>query len=383
MVSKMNDYIKLGSLFLILMTVGILYKRYEDKLSSDMSARNDAAIREYLITDSDDLTGIVQTKPILWIPIHYEYNSRNWDSFGTRSSYDLNQPYVYLTVKSIIHHCKESFHICLVDDKSFVRLMPDWKYANARLSNPVADHVRRLGVTKLLHIYGGMTVPPSFLCLRDLIEMYTNGTSDSKSMFIAENRNRSVTFSTREYIADPNIMGAPAGNSEMGALAMYMEKLTESDKTAQADFMGDVSEWCAANQRIIKVDASLIGARDKNGRSIMIEDLLSNNYLDLTTHAYGIYIPSEDVLSRSKYAWFARLSGHQVLESNTIVGKYLLIANIPDANISGSVKTSDKEKPEWIAYWQVPSNAPVWGVKPNYLGDRVVASFESPSSVSN
>lgn len=383
MVSKMNDYIKLGSLFLILMTVGILYKRYEDKLSSDMSARNDAAIREYLITDSDDLTGIVQTKPILWIPIHYEYNSRKWDSFGSRSSYDLNQPYMYLTVKSIIHHCKESFHICLVDDKSFVRLMPDWKYADARLSNPVADHVRRLGVTKLLHIYGGMTVPPSFLCLRDLIEMYTNGTSNSKSMFIAENRNRSVTFSTREYIADPNIMGAPAGNSEMGALAMYMENLTETDKTAQADFMGDVSEWCAANQRIIKVDASLIGVRDKNGRSIMIEDLLSNNYLDLTTHAYGVYIPSEDVLSRSKYAWFARLSGHQVLKSNTIVGKYLLIANIPDANVSGSVPTSDAEKPEWIAYWQVPSNAPVWGVKPNYLGDRIAASFEASSSVSS
>ena len=383
MVSKMNDYIKLGSLFLILMTVGILYKRYEDKLSSDMSARNDAAIREYLITDSDDLTGIVQTKPILWIPIHYEYNSRNWDSFGSRSSYDLNQPYMYLTVKSIIHHCKESFHICLVDDKSFVRLMPDWKYANARLSNPVADHVRRLGVTKLLHIYGGMTVPPSFLCLRDLIEMYANGTSDSKSMFIAENRNRSVTFSTREYIADPNIMGAPAGNSEMGALAMYMEKLTESNKTSSADFTGEVSEWCAANQRIIKVDASLIGVRDKNGRSIMIEDLLSNNYLDLTTHAYGIYIPSEDVLSRTKYAWFARLSGNQVLKSNTIVGKYLLIANIPDANVSGSVPTSDAEKPEWIAYWQVPSNAPVWGVKPNYLGDRVAASFEAPSAVSN
>jgi hypothetical protein len=375
MVSKMNDYIKLGSLFIILMTVGIFYKRYEDKLSSDTMERNDAAIREYLITDVDDLTGIVQTKPILWIPIHYEYNSRNWDSFGSRSSYDLNQPYVYLTVKSIIHHCKDSFHICLVDDNSFVRLMPDWKYAGARLSNPVADHVRRLGVTKLLHTYGGMTVPPSFLCLRDLIEMYTNGTADAKSMFIAENRNRSVTFSTREYIADPNIMGAPAGNTEMGALGAYMEKLTESDKTARADFMGDVGEWCAANQRIIKVDAALIGARDKSGRSIMIEDLLSNNYLSLTSHAYGVYIPAEDVLSRSKYAWFARLSGRQVLESNTIVGKYLLVANIPDANVSGAVPTSDGEKPEWVAYWQVPSNAPVWGVKPNYLGDRIVASF--------
>lgn len=374
MVSKMNDYIKLGSLFLILMTVGIFYKRYEDKLSSDMTARNDAAIREYLITDADALTGIVQTKPILWIPIHYEYNTRNWDSFGSRSSYDLNQPYVYLTVKSIIHHCRDSFHICLVDDNSFVRLMPEWKYAGARLSNPVADHVRRLGVTRLLHMYGGMTVPPSFLCLRDLIEMYTNGTADAKSMFIAENRNRSVTFSTREYIADPQFMGAPPGNTEMGALAVFMEKLTDSDKTARADFMGDVSEWCADNQRIIKVDAALIGVRDKSGRLIMIEDLLSNNYLSLTTHAYGVYIPAADVLYRSKYSWFARLSGRQVLESNTIVGKYLLVANIPDANVSGSVPTSDAEKPEWIAYWQVPSNAPVWGVKPNYLGNRVAAS---------
>ena len=123
------------------------------------------------------------------------------------------------------------------------------------------------------------------------------------------------------------------------------------------------------------MDAALIGARDKSGRSIMIEDLLSNNYLSLTSHAYGVYIPAEDVLSRSKYAWFARLSGRQVLESNTIVGKYLLVANIPDANVSGAVPTSDGEKPEWVAYWQVPSNAPVWGVKPNYLGDRIVASF--------
>ena len=380
MASKMNDYIKLGSLFIILMTVGIFYKKYEDKLNIETVERNDAAIREYLITDADALSDIVRTKPILWVPIHYEYNARNWESFGSRSSYDLNQPYVYLTVKSIIHHCKESFHICLVDDTSFARLMPQWKYAGARLANPVADHVRRLGVAKLLHIYGGMTVPPSFLCMRDLIEMYVNGTADSKNMFIAENRNRSVTFSTREYIADPQFMGAPPGNAEMGALAAYMEKLTETDKTAQADFTGEVSEWCAADQRIIKVDAALIGARDKSGRAVMVEDLLSNNYLNLTSHAYGIYIPAADVLSRTKYAWFARLSGRQVLESNTIVGKYLLIANIPDANVSGAVPASDVEKPEWIAYWQVPSNAPVWGVKPNYLGNGVAASLDAPLS---
>ena len=379
MVSKMNDFIKLGSLFFILMTVGILYKKYEDKLVASTTERNDAAIRDYLLTDPNTLADMVSSKPILWIPIHYEYNTRNWDSFGSRSSYDLNQPYMYLTVKSIIHHCKDSFNICLVDDNSFIRLMPRWKYANSRLANPVADHVRRLGVAMLLHIYGGMTVPPSFLCMRDLIDMYNNGTINN-NMFMVETRNRSVTSASREYIADPQFMGAPSGNAEMSDLVDYMEKLTEMDKTAQSDFTGDISKWCDSNQRITKVVPELIGVRDKNGKMIMIEDLLSNDYLKLTTHSYGIYIPSSELLSRSKYSWFARLSGRQVLESNTILGKYILISNTPDANVSGTVPSSVEEKPEWIAYWQVPSNAPVWGVKPNYLGNNVAFSLESPLS---
>jgi hypothetical protein len=380
MVSKMNDYIKLGSLFIILMTVGIFYKKYEDKLKTTTVERNDAAIRDYLLTDPDTLSDILHNKPILWIPIHYEYNARNWESFGSCSSYDLNQPYIYLTVKSIIHHCKDSFHICLVDDNSFERLMPNWKYAGARLSKPVVDHVRRLGVASLISIYGGMTVQPSFLCMRDLITFYTNGIAgvDGQSMFVAENRNRSATFSTREYIADPQFMGAPPENTEMGALVAYMEQLTESDKSAQADFTGAVSQWCADNPRITKVDAALIGARDKSGKGILLEDLMSNSYLTLAPHAYGIHIPAEEVLSRSKYAWFARLSGKQVLESNTIIGKYLLVANAPDANVDGTLPTKE-ETPEWIAFWQVPSEAPVWGVKPNYLGNRVAASLESPS----
>lgn len=386
MVSKLNDYIKLGSLFIILMTMGIFYKKYEDKNNAETKERNDDAIREFLLTEPDVLADMMNSKPILWIPIHYEYNARNWDSFGSRSSYDLNQPYIYLTVKSIISQCKDSFHICLVDDKSFERLMPQWKYKGARLANPVADHVRRLGVASLIHIYGGMTVPPSFLCMKNLNEFYTNGVGTNKSMFVAENRNRSVTFSTREYIADPQFMGAPPNNPDMGAFVTYLERLTETDKTAQSDFMGDAGQWCESNKNIVKVSAELIGARDKKGGMIMLEEIMSNNYLDLTIHAYGIYIPAAEVLSRTKYAWFSRLSGKQVLESNTIIAKYLMVANAPD-NSAGSgvsavpvaVGQVDDENPEWIAYWQVPSNAPVWGVKPNYLGNRVESSVSMGS----
>jgi F0F1-type ATP synthase beta subunit len=62
------------------------------------------------------------------------------------------------------------------------------------------------------------------------------------------------------------------------------------------------------------------------GNSVMIERLISNNFIDFINCIYGIYIPADDVLNRLKYNWFARLSPEQVLESDTTIGKQLLIA---------------------------------------------------------
>ena len=97
--SKLNEYIQLGSMIFILLTIGVFYRRYDDKLVKESRERNDDAIREYLLTDPDTLGAVSVTRPILWMPVVYKYNSRNWSSFGSRSSYDLNQPYIL----SLIH----------------------------------------------------------------------------------------------------------------------------------------------------------------------------------------------------------------------------------------------------------------------------------------
>ncbi len=103
-------------LLFILLVLGILYRRFEDKRERQESVDIYENIQQYLL--DDDTLG-KSKKPILWIHIPYEYNSRRWLSFGSRSSYDLNQPYLYLTVRSIIKCCDESFTICIVDD-SFI-----------------------------------------------------------------------------------------------------------------------------------------------------------------------------------------------------------------------------------------------------------------------
>ena len=112
MAVKTISYTNIIVILIIASVIGFLYNRYIEKMDRQQGLGNSyGAIQNYLLTDSS-LSDV--KKPILWIPIEYEYNARNWLSFGSRSSFELNQPYMYLTVKSIINQCGDSFHICIL-----------------------------------------------------------------------------------------------------------------------------------------------------------------------------------------------------------------------------------------------------------------------------
>ena len=66
---------------------------------------------------------------------------------------------------------------------------------------------------------------------------------------------------------------------------------------------------------------------DSKNKIIDLESLMGSTYLDLNTNAYSLYIPRKDLLKRTAYNWFVYLNTKEVLESNTNVGKYLLISN--------------------------------------------------------
>ena len=107
-------------LFVILISLGILYQKYIEKQSNKIFIDDYGEIKKYLLKDK---TLDKSKKPILWIHIPHEYNSRHWLSFGSRSTDQLNQPYLYLTVKTIIKCCDESFNIVMIDDGSFEKLI--------------------------------------------------------------------------------------------------------------------------------------------------------------------------------------------------------------------------------------------------------------------
>ena len=68
----------------------------------------------------------------------------------------MNQDYLYLTLKSIIDKCGEYFHVILIDDESFCKLLPDWKVDFVKISDPQKNYIRTLALMKVLYTYGGM-----------------------------------------------------------------------------------------------------------------------------------------------------------------------------------------------------------------------------------
>jgi len=376
MTFKIKNYMNYIYLLVVLMIVWFLYNRYEDKRQREENTENYNDIQKYLLNDTDLAK---EKKPILWIPITYDYNSRNWISFGSRSSFELNQPYMYLTVKSIINKCQESFRICLIDDDSFAKLIPGWSVNMKTISTPVLDYIRSLATAKLLYIYGGMIVPPSFLCMKDLIELYNMGTSGDK-MFVCETVDRNITSTTHEFYADTSFMGSPKENPVMKELIDFIQRKVSSDYTAQAEFLGDFNRWCntrAKKGQVILIPGKLVGTKTMNDETILVDDLLSNDYIDLYPQAYGIYIPAKEILNRRHYEWFARLSPKQVLESNVIISKYILLASTPDSK-KGTIEPMVDRPKKWIGYWQVPSGFGLWGFKPQPFATHLIRKNTDP-----
>lgn len=315
---SITKYLIAASLILIASIVGKKFKRYFD--DEAYSPNDYKLIKQYLLNDDLYHSG----KPNLWIHSKYEINARAWKSFGSRNTYDLNQPYLHLTIKSIIHHCEKSFNICLIDDATFGKLLPGWNIKMDHLAEPFRTHYRELGMLKLIYEYGGMVVPNSFLCFRDLIHLY----SPEKVPFVAENVNR-ASGTSLDFTPDIRFIGAQKKCPVINDLVLYIStRNAHPHYSAESDFTGAISMWCMdrVRERKIKLlSADMIGAMSAtNKKPILLDHLMEEQYLDIPTHAMGIFIPADEILNRPKYQWFSVISSDEVLNGTTILSKYFI-----------------------------------------------------------
>lgn len=363
-------YTLAATLLLFITVAGAKLKQYLDLDDHTNTEADYKLIREFLLNDSMTgaspggfsltdannpdggpfgITAGNRRKPCIWIHLPYETNSRVWESFYSRNTKHMNQPYLHFTVQSVIVHCGGDFNICLVDDTSFAKLLPDdWTIPDfAGLAGVEKECYRNLGLLWLVYRYGGIALPPSFLCLQNLAPLMKNDLP-----FIAEGDNKdsnSVGMSSRagarnvvanlEFAPDIRFFGCRKRKHPL-----IKEWITDAEKWIAAahtapqsmGYRTTFTQWCFL--QVQKRQMMLVGA-DKLGIMAIspstrrpvpmtVDELFSSappesptglQQFTLVTSGLGIWIPMDDILLRSKYQWFASISVQEIFD-----GDYLL-----------------------------------------------------------
>ena len=309
------DYSKIILIIVFSLISKYIYSSYKESEDMFESHEHYQYVSEYFIGDK-----MSKNKPILWLFSTPEINARNWQSFYSRNTLKVNQPYLQITMKSIYDKCKDSFNICLINDDVFDSLLK-WNINIHDVAQPNKDHYRHLGLSMILYHYGGFVVPPSFLCIHNLYNLYTSSLKE-KGIFVLEDVNHGVTHDQTPYMPNIQMMGCKKKNPLMQKCVEYQEYLF-LDKTAQSDFIDNVNLWCNRNLPII--DGKYIGVKKISGKPVTIDELLGTTPIEYPMSTlYGIYIPQNEILKRTKYNWFARMSTDQIIESQLMISQYMV-----------------------------------------------------------
>lgn len=311
------------------------------KQNFDTDDQDYKLIKDYLLNESP-LYG--SNRPKLWIHSRYEINARNWKDFSSRNTDNLNQPYLHLTIKSIINHCGNDFNVCLIDDESFNKLLPSWDVNVRNMAEPMKSKYRELGMARLLQVYGGIVVPNSFLCIKNLKPLYEEYNNKGKA-FVCESINRTCDLknntTNKDFMPNTYFMGASQNHNSIIKIVEYLQSILSSTHiTMKTQFIGIVQDKCQQlinNGEMELVDGKVLGIKTTKNHSIIIDELMEESYLDLDNSALGIYIPREEILMRNKYNWFAVLPITDVLNSKMIISKYIT------TSLVNSMENTDKK----------------------------------------
>jgi hypothetical protein len=195
-----------------------------------------------------------------------------------------------------------------------------------------------------------MVVPNTFLCRRNLKGLYEEATEEGRRPFVGENVNRTTDLLKmkglkRPFLPSPFFIG---GEKNDPVLLEWVDYLKSRNQTSvhfhnEFEFKGDTAYWCleqVEKGRLGVVSGELLGTKTYiTHKPILVEDLMEENFLELSPQNYGIYIPQDEILLRPKFKWFAVLSTEELLESNIIISKYL-----KESMVATTSSTSQKIK---------------------------------------
>ena len=245
---------------------------------------------------------------------------------GSRSSTSTNQPYLGLTVGSIVARCKNDFNVCAVTDRSFADLLPNWCADLSKVGDPVRTKLRQLAMARLLSKYGGMVVPCGFVCYRSLKPAYDTAMLDT-GMIVFES-NKTCGADCSEVMLSQEFMGCRANSRSMQELCALLEEVASADFTEASVFEGRIAKHLRQMQgqrEITAMPGCTVGVVDDKGKLVTPERLMQEQYIPFRDHIYGILIPEKQLLKRKEYGWLPQLEPIDAVQADCVLGKSLLL----------------------------------------------------------
>lgn len=310
-----SNVLKIGIAVLSLYAINTIYNNYNENEKQRTSDENNLIVNDYLLSE---IKSNKLKKPILWIHIPYKLNSRNWESFYSRSNENINQPYILLCIKSIIDTCGNSFHVCIIDDDTFPKLLPNWNINMSKISEPLLGYIRSVAFMKLLYNYGGMFVPYSFVCYKNLIDLYNTSTLDNKPFF-CEFKNYSAVSNIKEVYPSYIFMGCLKENEIINNIIRLFELHIHNNSTNEINFTGSLDKILyekIINNQAILIDGKYIGTKTSENNTVTLEMLFSEKEITFTKNIKGIYLPHDKILENTKYNWFSQLHVDNTVEGD-------------------------------------------------------------------
>jgi hypothetical protein len=306
-----NKYIYILLTFAVVALISYGGLQFRQKFLEPAFQQQNSIIQKYLLNESP-LYG--KNKPKLWVHTNYDINARNWRFSASRNNKELNQPLIQLTLKTIVDHCAQDFNICLIDDTVFEKIVPGWSFGDVGLlPHPEKARARLLGLLSIIHIYGGLVVPNSFICMQSLLPLYESTAG------------KTLIGANREGLPDFYFFGAKKNNSVILRCIEAAKDTLRVGSCADADFKNACINAIGSGScgEVSVIDGALLGVQTRNREPILLDDLMGQEPLKLVEpeHLYGIYVPDDELLSRTRYSWLAETD--DVLNADVIVAKYL------------------------------------------------------------
>ena len=319
---------------IIFLGIGVLINRWETKSIVKKEETDNERVREFILNkkQSDDIK--LFTKPFIWIHLDNTINARNWESFNSRSNKQLNKPYISYCIDSIVSKCGNEFNVCLIDDNSFSKLLVNWNIDLSRIDAVNKEKLRTLGISKVLYNYGGMIVPSSFICLKSLKSLYYKNLK-STNMFACETLDTTAYTTKTVYVPDTQFLGCKKRSSEMKEFSQWLETAISHDYSSEMKFNNTPGKYLndrVKQRKITMVDGKSIGIKDETNNTVAIEDLFNTKYIQFIDNLIGINVPDKEISLRHSYNWINKVNIQDLLNSDLLISKYLLLTNETTTN---------------------------------------------------